>query len=104
MMGEARNRFNGEASLIDTSVSDRAIRRAKREFCSQLSERLLIAMMNVPWNDPEATVQRAWALAELHYEEMLRRMALRDAPVSLTERMAADQTVSEMSRAEIARG
>lgn len=104
MMGEARNRFNGEASLIDTSVSDRAIRRAKREFCSQLAERLLVASSQNAEMPIEVLLERAWKLAELHYEEMLRRMALRDAPVSLTERMAADQTVSEMSRAEIARG
>lgn len=102
-MGEARNRFNGEASLIDTSVSDRAIRRAKREFCSQLAERLLVASSQNAEMPIEVLLERAWKLAELHYEEMLRRLALREE-VSLTERMAADQTVSEMSRAEIARG
>jgi hypothetical protein len=35
-------------------------------------------------------------LADLHYEEMMRRMAMTDE-VTLTERMAADRTVSDVT-------
>ena len=98
-MGEARNRYNGEAKLIDTTVSDRAIKRARREFVSGLAERLLVAITaaDVAWPPIESVVERAWALADLHYEEMMRRMAATDE-VTLTERMAADRSVAEMQR------
>lgn len=97
-MGEARSRYNGEAKLIDTSVSDRAIKRARREFVSGLAERLLVAITAADteiWTDAETMVQRAWHLADLHYEEMMKRMASTDE-VSLTERMAADSALTEL--------
>jgi hypothetical protein len=96
-MGEARSRYNGEAKLIDTSVSDRMIRKARREFVSGLAERLLVAITaaDVAWPPIESVVDRAWQLADLHYEEMMKRMA-DTAEVTLTERMAADRTVAEM--------
>jgi hypothetical protein len=96
-MGEARNRFNGSASMIDTSVSDRAIRRARREFVSALADRILVSMATADMSWPaEAMVKLAWQLADLHYEEMMRRMAMTDE-VTLTERMAADRTVSDVT-------
>jgi hypothetical protein len=96
-VGEARSRYNGEAKLIDTTVSDRAIKRARREFVSGLAERLLVALTaaDTVWPPEVAVIERAWHLADLHYEEMMKRMASTDE-VSLTERMAADSALTEL--------
>jgi hypothetical protein len=99
-MGEAKLRTNGAyggtSSLIDMTVSDRAIRRAKRQYVSDLSERLLIPMMHDTAMPPEVLSARAWLLAELHYDEMMRRQALtEEQQVTMTERMAADRFVAE---------
>ncbi len=91
-MGEARMRqLNGTATMLDMSVSDSTIRAAKREFCKHLSERLLVSMMNDTTSAPEVLNERAWKLAELHYDEMIRRTAMPHDAVTLSERMAADQ-------------
>ena len=85
-MGEA----NGKMRLIDTSISDRTIQEARKTFAKHLSERLLVAMIH--GNPPEDLAHVhliAWRLAEMHYDEMIRREA-EAAPVSLSERMAAD--------------
>ena len=86
-MGEHKN-----GNIIDLSVSDRAIRAAKREFCRHLSERLLHSMCGCDTvTEPKVLLERAWSLAELHYDEFIRREALIDESVTLTERMAADR-------------
>ena len=88
-MGEARMKAMNGATLSDMSVSDRAIREGRKMFCHSLSEKLLIAMADVP-TKPEYLVKRAWDLASLQYDEMIRRRAVDDEPVTLTEQMAAN--------------
>lgn len=90
-----RNGSNNVSSIIDMSVSENAIREGRKQFCHTLSERLLLAMVqsgagrevDAPVTD---LVKRAWELADAQYEEMIRRRASENAPVSLSERMAAD--------------
>ncbi len=120
-MGEAQRNGtfvpNGAIKLIDTSVSDRALSGARKQYVKYLSERLLTQAMTgvcslpnqyvkylserlmtamvtgaVPSN-PGQVHDRAWKLAELHYDEMIRREA-DNQPPSITERLAADNIVS----------
>lgn len=82
--------INGNAkSVIDLSVQERSIQDARRGFCDMLSERALIGLLNGGYGgSDEELVTRAWKLAELQYDEMIRRRAL-NAPVTIAERMAA---------------
>ena len=86
----------GKRILIDTSISDRAIHETRKQYVKNLSEWLLRQMVTgkagASLGDDgflQVTHDAAWKLAEMHYEEMLRREA--DTPkVSVTERIMAD--------------
>lgn len=84
-------------NIIDLTVHERAIRDARKAFCDMLSERVLLALLNSGSvgaikgdDDAQAVVVRAWDIAERQYDEMIRRRAQKDAPVSLAERMVLE--------------
>ena len=86
---EISNMMNGSASVIDMSISDRAIKDARKMFCKMLGERLLVAMVDTT-TDPKTLNDRAWLLAEMYYDEMIRRESA-SGTVSISERMAAQE-------------
>lgn len=71
--------------MIDTSVLDEALRDSKRKFCEALSEKLLVAMVSGGTYRPEYEhlIERAWDLAEMQYDETMRRRAPPVVPTRL---------------------
>jgi hypothetical protein len=88
---------HGGSMLIDTSVSERAIREGRKMYCKQVSEQVMLKLADMT-TDPKELIKRAWLLAELQYDETMRRQAAPDLPVTLTERMAADNMVASAAR------
>jgi hypothetical protein len=86
-----------EARLIDTSVSERAIREARKEMCCSLSEQILLRIVDVG-TPPDLLIERAWRLAGMQYDAMIKARAAPDQPVTLTERMAADNLTESARR------